>query len=84
MDPRDLDDGDEDDDEFTEELDEDDHDFFTRIDGTIDRLRTFSLLASAEIELPCSDGFRCSTTQGRCIEVSGTHILIAVTCCPCI
>lgn len=71
-DPRDLDDGDEDDDddEFTEELDEDDRDFFTRIEGATDRLRAFSLQSSAEFEIPCEDGYRCSD-EGRCTQITG-------------
>lgn len=72
-DPRDLDDGDEDD-EFTEELDEDDYDFFSRIDGAIDRLQAFSLQSSAEIEDPCADDYRCSDESGirRCTPITGT------------
>ena len=72
-DPRDLDDGDEDDDddEFREELDDDDHDFFTRIEGAGDRLRTFSLLASTEIDVPCADGFRCSDDTEQCTAITG-------------
>ena len=73
-DPRDLDDGDEDDDddEFREELDEDDRDFFTRVEGAEDRLRAFSIQASADIE-PCADGFRCtgSGDQQRCTRITG-------------
>ena len=72
-DPRDLDDGDEDDDddEFTEELDEDDRDFFTRIEGAEDRLRTFSLVASTEIDIPCADGFQCSDETNQCTAITG-------------
>lgn len=73
-DPRDLDDGDEDDDddELTEELDEDDRDFFSRIDGAIDRLRAFSLQSSAEIDDRCADGYRCAGMSGRCTPITGT------------
>ena len=75
-DPRDLDDGDEDDDddEFTEELDEEDRDFFSRIDGAIDRLRAFSLQSSAEIEYPCADGYRCSDESGTCTQITGIYL----------
>ena len=75
-DPRDLDDGDEDDDddEFREELDEDDRDFFTRIEGAEDRLRAFSIQASADIE-PCADGFRCTRSGDtqRCTMITGLY-----------
>ena len=75
-DPRDLNDGDEDDDddEFREELDEDDRDFFTRIEGAEDRLRAFSIQASADIE-PCADGFRCTRSGDtqRCTMITGLY-----------
>ena len=72
-DPRDLDDGDEDDDddEFRRELDDDDRDFFDRIEGAEDRLRAFSIQASADIE-PCAEGFRCDDAQ-RCTMISGPY-----------
>lgn len=75
-DPRDLSDGDEDDDddEFTEELDEDDRDFFRRVEGAEDRLRAASLQTTAEIEVPCSDGYRCSS-ENTCVQITGKQDL---------
>ena len=74
---RDLHDRNEDDDndndgdeEFTQELDENDHDFFSHTERAVERLLVFSLQISAEIELPCSDGYRCSS-EGQCVEASG-------------
>ena len=77
-DPRDLDDGDEDDDddEFRRELDDDDRDFFDRIEGAEDRLRAFSIQSSADIE-PCAEGFRCtgSGDAQRCTMISGPYFI---------
>ena len=73
-DPRDLDDGDDDDDEFREELGEDDRDFFSRVEGSADRLRAFSIQASAEIE-PCADGYECrrSGDSEECTRITGLN-----------
>ena len=78
-DPRDLDDGDEDDDddEFRRELDEDDRQFFDRIEGAEDRLRAFSIQASADTE-PCAEGFRCtgSGDAQRCTMITGSYFIL--------
>ena len=81
-DPRDLDDGDEDDDddEFRRELDDDDRDFFDRIEGAEDRLRAFSIQASASIE-PCAEGFQCTASGDtqRCTMITGLYFIWLTT-----
>ena len=72
-DPRDLSDGDDDDDD-DEFSDDDDVDFFMRIEGADDRLRAGELQISAEIDLPCSDGHRCSDT-GLCVPITGKSLV---------
>ena len=62
--------GDQDDDDNDEELDDSDLDFFTRIEGATERLRTFSLRFSAETGVPCSNGSYCSE-QGQCLRIEG-------------
>lgn len=75
-DPRDLDDGDDDDDDddLIDELDEDDREFFSRVEGAVDRLRAYALQSSAEIEVSCADGFRCSN-RSTCVPITGAYIL---------
>ena len=62
-------DGDETSDDLEEDLEDDDVDFYTRVEGATDRLRTYSLSRSAELEIPCADGYRC--LEGTCTQITG-------------
>ena len=53
-----------------QELDENDFDAFSHIEGTLDRLRIFALQISSELKIPCAGGSLCSD-EGQCIEIPG-------------
>lgn len=66
--------GSEDNEETEEELDENDFDTLSHIEGALDRLRVFALSVSGQLEVPCRAGAHCSG-EGRCVQVSGTKTL---------
>jgi hypothetical protein len=54
----------------SEELDDSDSAFYTRLEGVRDRLRVYALQFSAESEVPCSNGTYCSE-EGECRPIQG-------------
>ena len=58
------------DEDNSEELDDSDSAFFTRIEGVRDRLRVYALPFSAESDIPCSNGTYC-TEEGECRPIQG-------------
>lgn len=53
-----------------QELDENDFDAFSHIEGVIDRLRIFALQIISELKVPCTGGSLCSD-EGKCTEIPG-------------
>ena len=58
----------EDEDDFINELADT---VISRIRGALDRVRSFSLLVSAEVDVPCSDPTSRCSSAGTCEEVIG-------------
>ena len=54
----------------SEELDDSDSAFFTRIVGIRERLHDYALRFSAESDIPCSNGTYCSE-EGECRPIRG-------------
>ena len=57
-----------------QELDENDFNIFSHIDGALDRLHVFSLQISFQPKISCAGGSLCSD-EGQCTEISAAGLL---------